>query len=109
MKGWRTHPAAPWTGLFAGAAAWAVHHQLGADANMWSCTRANGAFAIATGLICLALAGAGGLVSWQSTTNDPASQYHRFARAVGLMAAALFILALLFQTLAGAIVPACLR
>lgn len=109
MSGWRTHPLTPWAGLFLGAAAWALHHQIGADANMWSCVQANGGFVITTGLVCLVLALIGGLVSWQAAAADPGSQYHRFARAVGLLAAGVFLLAILFQTLAGAIVPACLR
>jgi hypothetical protein len=109
MSGWRTHPLSPWAGLFLGAAAWALHHQVGSDANVWSCVQADGGFVIMTGAVCLGLVVIGGLISWQARAPDPASQYHRFARAVGLLAAGIFVLAILFQTLAGAIVPACLR
>ena len=109
MSGWRTHRLTPWAGLFLGAAAWALHHQLGADANMWSCVQADGGFVILIGLICLVIALIGGVISWQASPPGEAPQYHRFARAVGMLAAGVFILAILFQTLAGALVPACLR
>ena len=102
---------APWTGLFVGAAAWFADHQIGADTNTWDCATADGPFVVVVGLVCLALAAAGGATSWlarpEGRTSEPATR--RFARIVGTLAAAIFGLAIAFGTWAGVLVPGCLR
>jgi hypothetical protein len=102
---------APWAGLFVGALAWFLHHQAGSDANYYDCRIAGGAFVVGTGLVCAVIAAAGGLISWNAA-DGPASEpggNRRFARVVGMAAAAIFMLAIGFQTLAGVLVPACYR
>lgn len=107
----QTSALAPWTGLLVGAGAWFAHHQIGSDANIWNCRDAGGAFTILVGLVCGAVAMAGGLISWAALAPDDgdARQNRNFARIVGMTGAALFLLAIAFQTLAGVLVPACHR
>ncbi|MFL5295142.1 MAG: hypothetical protein ACJ798_02055 [Phenylobacterium sp.] len=102
---------APWAGLFLGALGWFLHHQLGSDANNWDCKIANGAYVVVVGLVCALIALAGGLISWASRPPEGADlQVTRgFARLVGMASAAIFLLTISFQTLAGVLVPACFR
>jgi hypothetical protein len=107
----QTSALAPWAGLLVGAAAWFAHHQIGSDANIWDCRGAGGAFTVVVGLICGAIALAGGLISWAATAPDDGDtrQNRSFARVVGMTGAAIFLLAIGLQTLAGVLVPACHR
>jgi hypothetical protein len=104
-------PLAPWAGLFMGAFGWFLHHQTGSDANYFSCRIADGAFVIGVGLIGAALALLGGLISWSAKDAPPQEprRYRSFARIVGMTSAAIFLLAIAFQILAGFLVPACFR
>jgi hypothetical protein len=106
-----TSPLAPWAGLLVGAAAWFAHHQIGSDTNYFNCRDAGGGFTVMVGLVCGAIAIGGGLVSWAAHADDEGEtpQNARFARAVGMAGAAIFLLAIGFQTLAGVLVPACHR
>jgi hypothetical protein len=105
----RRSPLSPWAGLFVGAAAWFLHHQAGSNANVYACHVAGGPYVIVVGLACAALAIIGGVVSWRAEPPAETPQSHRFARIVGMAAAAIFTLAIGFQVLGGAIVPDCLR
>jgi hypothetical protein len=103
---------APWAGFFLGAGAWLLHHQAGSNANYWDCRVGGQAFTIGLGLVCAIVAGAGGLISWaaRAPSGGPTAEQNRqFAAMVGAAGAGLFALAIGFQTLAGALVPACLR
>jgi hypothetical protein len=102
---------APWTGLFLGAAAWFADQQISADANTWDCARAGGPFVVAVGLGCMALAVAGGVVSWRARLEAPAdeAETRRFARLVGAASAGVFALAIAFGTWAGVLLPGCHR
>ena len=103
---------APWAGLFLGAAAWFAHHQGGSDLNLWDCRVGGSGYAVALGLGCAALAALGGLISWRGRGREQAptaDQSRRFASLVGVAGAGLFLLAIVFQTLASVLVPACFR
>jgi hypothetical protein len=107
----QTSRLAPWTGLFVGAAAWFADHQISSDGDYWDCTRLGGPFAVAVGLVCMAIAAAGGIASWRLRPEAQAeeAQSRTFARIVGAGAAALFILAIAFGTWAGVLLPGCHR
>jgi hypothetical protein len=104
-----------WAGLFGGAAGWALHHQVGSASNFARCTVADGRLDLATGLLAAAIVVVSGWLSWaawrsgggRSPTSHEAAG--RFLPAVSLMAAALFLLTILTQVVAGLIVPACWR
>jgi len=108
----KTSPFAPWAGLYLGAAAWFLHHQTGSDTNFWDCRAAGGAFTVGVGLVCALLAVGGGLISWAAAVPEAQGagrQYREFARWVGMAGAAIFLLSIGFQILAGVFVPACWR
>jgi hypothetical protein len=107
----QTSAIAPWTGLFAGAGAWFADHQLSSDGNFWDCAKAGGGFAVIVGLVCLALAVAGGVASWVARPEAPAdeAETRRFARFVGAASAAIFALAIAFGIWAGVLLPGCQR
>ena len=102
---------APWAGLFLGAFGWFLHHQTGSDANHYDCRVAGGGFVVGVGLVCALIVAVGGLISWASAPvrEPPDGQNRGFARIVGMTSAAIFLLAIGIQTLAGALVPPCLR
>ena len=103
--------ALPWTGLFAGAAAWALHHQIGSDVTFSDCGLGGPWLIGGLGLVFGLVAVAGGLVSWRTRHAGPdregREESRRFAAFVGVAGAGFFLLAIVFQTLAGFIVPAC--
>lgn len=107
----RTSPLAPWAGLFVGAFAWFLHHQGGSNANVFDCHVAGSAYVVGLGVACAVLAAAGGLISWRAEVPEPepGKQNSGFARMVGATSAGIFLLAIAFQTLAGVLVPPCLR
>jgi len=112
MRRWlRSSPVAPWTGLFLGAFGWFLHHQLGSEGNYYACGQAGGLVVGALGALCAAMVVAGGLISWWAGPNArlAPTETAGLARLVGMAAAALFLLAIGFQVLAGALVPACHR
>jgi hypothetical protein len=109
----RLREFAPWTGLFAGAAAWFAHHQTASDLIIWDC-RLGGPFLTGgLGLICGLVTVIGGLISWRSRTPLVGASHELgmpgFAGVVGAGAAAMFLLAILFQSLTGFIVGVCER
>lgn len=106
-----TSPLAPWSGLFVGALAWALDHQLSSDVNNWDCARTGGPWVVSVGVVCGLVAIAGGWLSWAARTpdGDPAGPTRAFGRIVGVLAAATFLLAIGFGTLAGLTIPGCYR
>lgn len=102
---------APWAGLFCGAGGWFTHQTFGADANYWDCHFGGPLWAIGLGLVCALIVVGGGWLSWTSrrTAGEGVSETRRFYGLVGTATAAIFLMAICFQTLAGLIVPSCLR
>jgi len=104
-----------WAGLFAGAVGWALHHQTVSTGNFARCPTMNGWADLAMGLVSMAIILAGGLLSWTAwrraggTPETSQEASGRFAPALSLMAAALFLLTVIVQVGAGLIVPACWR
>jgi hypothetical protein len=90
---------------------WFLHQQFGAAANYYACREAGGPLVSAAGAICAVIVVAGGLMSWRAGRggNLGPRETPGFARLVGIAAAAIFLLAIGFQVLAGALVPPCHR
>jgi hypothetical protein len=99
----------PWAGLFAGAAGWFIHQQGGANANYWDCRFGGPLWTLALGLVCGLVVIAGGWLSWASrrAAGEDAPATRRFSGLVGAATAAIFLMAIAFQTLASLIVPSC--
>lgn len=108
LKSWGWH-LLPWAGLIGGGFGWALTHQIGANLVQDRC-QAGGPLTLALlGLLGLAVAAAGAFFSWSLWRKQDAAQATRtFLAALGLLAAALFSVAILFQTIAGFVIPRCL-
>jgi len=104
-----------WAGLVAAPAAWTAHQQILADVTYGRCDASGAPLALAVGLVAAVVAIAAGLVSFRAwrRSGEPASGAHdeprRFVAALSAMAAVLFLLVILIQTLAGLILPECAR
>ena len=98
-------------GLFAGAAAWALHQQAGIIIASWSCEKsAQDIWISAAFAAVLLLAGAGlstaALRGARSLPQD-AGRPRKFLAAISLMACALFLFALALQVAASLFLPGC--
>jgi hypothetical protein len=104
VSGWRE-----WSGLVAAPLAWAVHHQLGSDLNYADCLRGDAALVIASGSVAFLVAAAAGVISAGAWKARPAESAPRLAAILSVMASFLFGLTIALQTVAGLIIPACVR
>jgi hypothetical protein len=120
MKRFMDSSFAPWSGLAAGMLGEGLHHQLLSDALRFDCTRGGALPGLALGIAVLMLMGAGAWVSWASAwhprtrhpgtgprVEDPRDGARHFLACMSLMGASLFAIAVVWQTVAGFIVPAC--
>jgi hypothetical protein len=109
----RTSAYAPWAGMFVGALAWFAHHQIGSNADFWSCRAGGPLLTVGLGLVFGLIAAAAGWVSWRTRIAKPANpdrpESRMFAAVVSAGSAALFCFAIILQSLSGLIVPGCLR
>lgn len=96
---------APWCGLIAGALIWSLHQQWASDALHFHCGPRHNLLAGVVGLVAALMVAIGGLVSWRSSLETTALR--RFVGQMGTLAATLFVLAILMQTMAAFTVPAC--
>jgi hypothetical protein len=101
---------APWAGLFLGALGWAAHHQLGSSLSFADCRLGGPMLSGGLGLGCAILALVGASVSWRARrAGDGRPETRAFAAWISLMAAGLFLLAIVLQTFAGFVLPDCHR
>jgi hypothetical protein len=106
---------APWAGLIAGFLAWASGQQVSALLVAPSCALGRPWPVLATGLASLLLAGAGMIVSWRvwrsggAGESEPEQGNRRFIGALSTGLAAIFILAILAQSLAALLLNGCER
>jgi hypothetical protein len=110
MRSDRLSRLAPWSGLLAGALAWSVQHQVLSDLLHFSCSYVRPATGLAIGAAAALIATAGGWVSWREAHRCAYQQdlgARRFIAHVGVLAAVFFLLAVMLQTAAAWIVPAC--
>lgn len=103
---------APWTGWIGGIAGWVATHQVGSDFAQADCAAAAPAVMLLIGIVGGALAAGGLLVSlgvWRSEANldQPYVGARKFVAFTGGLAACVFALAILFQTIASFIIPRC--
>lgn len=106
----RRSPFTPWAGWLLGPIAWVVHHQAGSDL-AFGMTDCRGTWPqLSLGAACALLALLGAALSWASLSGplrSSAVNVRVFAAVVGATGSALFLMAILFQTLASLIVPPC--
>jgi hypothetical protein len=102
----------PWSGWIAGLLGWMLSHQLGSDLAQLDCDRAEPLAMLLIGASGAALAVAGGLLSltiWRTPgqLDQPGAGTRRFAAGTGMLGAAIFLLAILFQTISAFLIPQC--
>lgn len=103
---------APWAGGLVGPLAWYAQQQGLGSLTYYACAAANPVFILLTGMIAAAAVVASGLLSrraWRSGGASPELNPRRFVALVSMLAAAVFTLTILFQTLAGVLIPGCAR
>jgi hypothetical protein len=101
---------APWGGWIGGAGGWFLTHQVGSDVALGNCSAAAPLTMAAIGLAGAALVALGGISSygmWRRTSADHSRKTAAFLGATGMGAAALFFLAIIFQTGSALIIPRC--
>jgi hypothetical protein len=97
-----------WAALAAGATAWFVSQQAGADLTFAHCHASGALPVIAIGLLALALAGVGGLYSHRVWNREAAEDVGKpFVALVGMGTAGLLAIAILYQSVAALIIPSC--
>jgi hypothetical protein len=97
---------APWAGLVAGMVGAGVQHQLVADSMHFDCRLGRVDPFVGAAALLLILMGAA--VSWAALRRSRGRQDNaQFVAAMSLMAAALFALLVVWQTMASFVLPAC--
>jgi hypothetical protein len=99
----------PWIGLLIPPIAWAIHHQVGSDLVFYDCRLGETPLIALLGAVMALISLLSGLISWSSRRNDTGMEVRTFAAYLGAMSGAIFFLALVLQTLATLMLPACHR
>lgn len=105
----------PWAGLVGGLLGWALPDQIASNLIQENCRLGGPLLVGGTGLLGALLALAGGWLSyrvWRTTASEPDAigpGTRKFIAAVSALAALVFLGAIVLQTLAGFIIPACHR
>ncbi len=103
---------APWAGLLTAPVAWYAHQQGSGGLVYFRCAASQPSINLLAGLVALAVTAAAGAWSWTAWKRGsaaPAMDLTRFTALVSVLAAAVFCLAIGFQTLAGLLIPSCAR
>lgn len=98
----------PWSGLIGAFAGWALTHQVGSNTNFDRCHSTPLLPMALLGLAGIAVIVTGGWFSWTLYRRGPGeSGPRRFISGVAMGAAAIFTMALVWQTLSSFIIPPC--
>jgi hypothetical protein len=107
----RWAPSLAGAGLFAAAAAWALHQQAGVISASWNCANSAAMIWTSGGVAGLVLFVGAILsaVALRAIDNNPSGdgRPRRLIALVGLMAAALFLFAIALQVCAAVFLPGC--
>lgn len=98
----------PWSGLIGAALGWTLTHQVGSNTFFDHCEAQSWWLVLLIGLLGLVLAIGGGLLAWTVWRRGVKETRARlFLALLGMLAGALFSVAILFQTIGGLIIPRC--
>jgi hypothetical protein len=103
----RRQLAFAWAALGLGAFAWFAGHQLGSNLTFARCDLSGGLSVALVGLVALLLIAAGFFLSARVWDSGRGEEGRSFVALVGMLSAGLFAFAIILQTVAGFIVPAC--
>ncbi|HWH18468.1 MAG TPA: hypothetical protein VNT77_09080 [Allosphingosinicella sp.] len=108
LKGWGWH-LAPWAGLIGGALGWALSHQVGSILAQDRCQESGPLTVLLICLLGLVITAGGAFFSWRLwRRREDLPGTRSFLSLLSMFSAGLFALAILFQALAGLIIPSCL-
>ena len=96
----------PWAGLALGTLGAGLAHQVGADTTFENCRLGSPATVIIAAVVGLALVALGALGSWRVYSGEEAS-VRRFIAIVGLMACAVYAIAIVLPIIAALLIPGC--
>jgi Na+/proline symporter len=102
----------PWAGWIGGLLGWVASDQVGTSFAQADCTKADLPVMIAIGATGAAIVIVGGLISLSAWRNAgdldrPGAGTRHFLAGTGLLAACIFLLAIIFQTMSSFIIPQC--
>jgi hypothetical protein len=110
MRRFRNSVLAPWSGLFLGFVAWALDHQVGSSLVFADCRLGGSLLTVGLGATCAMITVAGGALSWISRRpGEGEIETRSFAAMLSQLAAGLFLLAIILQSVPGLIIPECHR
>lgn len=102
----------PWAGAFFGPALWYAHQQGLGVLVYFNCRAAGPVVVVLASLVAiggLAAAGWWSSLVWRRRESPPEFDVRRFIAMLSVLSAGIFSLALIFQTLAGVLIPGCVR
>ena len=107
LRNWRHH-STPWAGLVAGFLGWSVTDQFGSNFSFDMCQAADPVLMGVVGLAGLIVALGGGFFSWRLWRANGETETRKFLSLVSSLAAVLFSISIVFQTISSFIIPRCL-
>ena len=98
---------APWLGLVAAGAGWALSHQVGSDSVFDDCRASGNGFVLLACLVGLLTIAAGGYFSFDVWRDRTETEGRRFVGLIGGLIALLASFAVILQALSATILPRC--
>jgi hypothetical protein len=97
----------PWAGLALGTTGFFIAHQVGSDATFQDCRAGSPGIILVATIVGIALVTLGALASWRIYGGDSETPARRTVAIVGVMACAIFALAIILPFLASLVIPRC--
>src|SRR5690349_14784283 len=97
----------PWAGLALGTTGYFLAHQIGSDATFQDCRVGTPWIVVLGTIVGLAVIGGGAFGSWGVYARDSETPARRLVAVVGLMACALYAVAVTLPFIAALIIPPC--
>ena len=97
----------PWAGLALGTLGGGLAHQIGAESTFQDCAFSSPLMVIVATIIGLVLVAIGALGSWSVYSAEAETPARRMIAVVGLMACAIFTLAIVLPFIASMVIPRC--
>lgn len=99
----------PWSGLALGTTGWFLAHQLGSDSTFQDCRVDSPLIVIIGTIVGLLIIAFGALGSWRVYAAEGEPPGRKIVATVGLLASALFALAVILPFIASLMIPQCWR
>jgi len=97
----------PWSGLAFGTLGAGLAHQIGAEATFQDCQFSSPLIVILAAILGLILVALGALGSWRVYGAEAETPARRMLAVVGIMACALYALAIILPFIAALVIPRC--